>query len=152
MKNPIKFIAFCFAIFLTACTSVEVKPVSDASLLRNVCIEKNPRVTVPGFLEALQDGFANHDIKTKVISAGKYDSCDAILTYTALRSWDLKPYLSHAELRLNTPDGRRLGHAIYHLDGGGGFDLSKFSGVREKMFPVIDQLLGGKPATQQQQH
>lgn len=64
-------------------------------------------------------------------------------TYTALRSWDFKPYLSHAELRL-WHDGTQIGFAEYHLNGGGGFDLGKWRGTNAKMDPVIDKL----PASQ----
>jgi hypothetical protein len=64
------------------------------------------------------------------------------LTYTALRSWDFKPYLSHAELRL-WRDGLQIGAADYHLRGKGGFSFAKWQGTKAKMDPVIDQLLGG---------
>lgn len=62
------------------------------------------------------------------------------LTYTALRHWDMKPYLTHAELRL-WRDGKQIGFAEYHLNGNGGFDLGKWRGTKAKMDPVIDQLL-----------
>jgi hypothetical protein len=65
------------------------------------------------------------------------------LTYTALRSWDFKPYLSHAELRL-WKGGRQIGYAEYHLNGGGGLDLGKWRGTKAKMDPVIDKLLAGQ--------
>lgn len=62
------------------------------------------------------------------------------MTYTALRSWDFTPYLSHAELRMFKGD-ERVAYAEYHLTGKGGFDFSKWDSVRSKMTPVVEELL-----------
>jgi len=85
---------------LAACTSVTVRPVSSATPLQHVCIVKNPKVTVSDFVPVLQDGFDRHQIATAVVDESQAGTCGVTLTYTALRSWDFKPYLSHAELRL----------------------------------------------------
>lgn len=125
---------------LAACTSVNVRPLSSSTALRQVCIVKNPKVTVSDFVPALQDGFNRHEIVTLVVDESQAGKCDVTLTYTALRSWDFKPYLSHAELRL-WRGGRQIGSADYHLKGKGGLTFSKFGSTREKMDPVIDSLL-----------
>jgi hypothetical protein len=67
-------------------------------------------------------------------------NCECIVSYTARRSWDFKPYLSHAEVRIERL-GEQLGYATYHLEGGGGLALSKFDSTGEKMDPIIDELL-----------
>jgi len=125
---------------LAACTSVTVRPVSSATPLQHVCIVKNPKVTVSDFVPVLQDGFDRHQIATAVVDESQAGTCGVTLTYTALRSWDFKPYLSHAELRLWRA-GRQIGSADYHLKGKGGLTFSKFGSTREKMDPVIDSLL-----------
>jgi hypothetical protein len=125
---------------LAACTSVQVHPVSTAAPLQHVCIVNNPRVTVSDFVPVLQDAFNRHAIATSVVEQAQAGTCDVTLTYTALRSWDFRPYLSHAELRLWRA-GRQIGSADYHLKGKGGLTFSKFASTREKMDPVIDSLL-----------
>lgn len=131
------------ALLATGCTSVNVRPIASGERLQNVCIVNNPKVIVSDFVPVLRDGFNRHDISTSVVDEAQSRSCETTLTYTALRSWDLKPYLSHAELRL-WRDGKQIGSADYHLNGGGGFDLGKWRGTKAKMDPVIDKLLAGQ--------
>ena len=126
------------------CTSIQVKPLDASSPLKQVCIVQNPRVEVSDFVDVLRDGFDRHGIASSVVASEDAKPCDATLTYTALRTWDLAPYLSHAELRL-WRDGRQIGSANYHLNGGGGLPLMKWQGTKTKMDPVIDQLLAAKP-------
>jgi hypothetical protein len=134
------FVVFIAAFALNGCTAINVKPVSSSIKLQHVCIQENPKVIVPGFLRVLRDGFDRHGIATEVFSGARPDHCEYILTYTALRSWDVTPYLSHAELSLEK-DGQEVAHAEYHLRGKGGFSLMKWQGTRSKMDPVIDELL-----------
>jgi hypothetical protein len=125
---------------ITACTSVDVKPL-DASLdVQHVCIQRNPKVTLDGFVPMLEEGFARHGIATRVIE--QTQTCEYVLTYTALRSWDITTYLSHAELHL-LHNGREIANAEFHLNGKGGFAFTKFKGTESKMNPIIDQLLAG---------
>ncbi len=109
---------------ISGCTSVTVRPVSSSVHLQSVCIINNPKVIVADFIPVLRDDFSRHNIATSVVDQAQAQSCDVTLTYTALRSWDFKPYLSHAELRL-WRGGKQIGFAEYHLNGGGGFDLGK---------------------------
>jgi hypothetical protein len=55
----------------------------------------------------------------------------------------MKPYLTHAELRL-WEGGKQIGFAEYHLNGNGGLDLGKWRGTQAKMGPVIDELLASQ--------
>lgn len=131
------------AAVIAGCTSVNVRPVEASVQLHNVCIVNNPQVMVSDFIPVLRDGFSRHNIATTVVDQSQAASCPVTLTYTALRSWDFKPYLSHAELRLWS-GGTQIGFAEYHLNGGGGFDLGKWQGTKAKMDPVIDKLLDGQ--------
>jgi hypothetical protein len=117
--------------------------VESAANLGHVCIVSNPKVTVSDFVDVLRDGFNRHNVPTSVVTPEAARSCDVILTYTALRSWDVTTYLSHAELRL-WRSGIEIGSADYHLKGKGGFSLNKWGSTKEKMDPVIDQLLGAQ--------
>ena len=140
MKAKIALVA---TIAFSGCTSVNVRPVDNVASLQNVCIVRNPQVTVSDFISVLQDGFNRHNVATTVVEQNQANTCDVTLTYTALRSWDFKTYISHAELRLWRA-GRQIGSADYHLKGKGGFALTKWGSTKEKIDPVIDQLLTGK--------
>ncbi len=133
-----------FLLMIGGCTQINVKTVNPALKITHICIEKNPAVQVSDFLSVLCKGFNRHGIDTEVYSP-KYDggkpACDYILHYTALRSWDVVPYLSHAELTLYDREGRLVGFAEYHLAAKGGLCLTKWEGTESKMNPVIDLLL-----------
>ncbi|MDR2625632.1 MAG: Sbal_3080 family lipoprotein [Zoogloeaceae bacterium] len=134
-----------FVVSLASCTTVEVSPLDPDLEFLHVCIQKNPRVQVEDFISVLEAGFARHGVTTEVFSGKKPAHCEFILTYTALRSWDVSTYLSHAELRI-TKNKRQVASATYHLEGKGGLSLTKFAGTKAKMDPVIDQLFE-QPAT-----
>lgn len=125
---------------LSACTVVTVRPVDSSLNIRHVCVQNNPEVTVRDFTTIVRDGFDRHGISTEVFSGRKPNNCEYVLTYTALRSWDMSTYLSHAELRLEA-GGRQIAYAEYHLRGKGGFALNKWAATKTKMDPVIDELL-----------
>jgi len=134
---PVWLAIACLA--LSGCTSVQVKRADPATGMRHVCIEENPRVAVPDFLTVLRDGIDRNGLSSEVYRGQRPAHCEFVLTYTALRSWDLGTYLSHAELRIER-NGRQLASAQYHLRGKGGLSLTKWQGVETKMNPVIDEL------------
>jgi hypothetical protein len=138
----LKALIISTAILMTGCTAVTVRPASPDLQLMRVCIQNNPRVAVSDFVSVLRDGFDRHGIATEVISGAPAERCDAVLTYTAQKSWDMAPYLSVAEIRLER-DGRQLAYAEYHLRGKGGLSLAKWEGTKSKIDPVIDELLKG---------
>lgn len=140
MKKRLILLALVAPLF-TACTAVKVEPLAASHTNTPVCIVKNEDVIVPNFLAVVRNGFDRHDIGTKVFEDTAPGSCNVTLTYTALRSWDFTPYLSHAELWLRDSDGNRLAYAEYHLRGGGGLALNKWASVESKMDPVMDKLL-----------
>ncbi len=127
---------------LAACTNVQVKPVDTSTAMKHVCIHTNPAVIVSDFVPVMQDGFQRHGITADVYDRDLPESCRYVVDYTALRSWDFKPYLSHAEMRI-TEHGRLIASATYHLNGKGGFDMGKWRGTKAKMDPVMDELLAG---------
>lgn len=131
------------ALCTTACTTIQVTPLEPSLAISKVCIEVNSKVIVGDFLPVITSGFKRHGISTEIYSSVPDDECEVILTYTALQSWDLTPFLSHAELWLNDRSGNQIAYAKFHLEAKGGFDFSKWDSTEEKMNPVIDQLLAG---------
>ena len=140
MKKIFMCIAICC---LSACTKVDVVPLDPSLDMQLVCIERNPAVRLGDFLNILEDGIARHGMQSQVFDGQKPESCEYVLKYTALQSWDMGPYLSHAELRIYK-DNRQIASAIYHLQGKGGFSLMKWQDAKTKMDPVIDELLSKK--------
>ena len=134
-------IALLLLSTLVGCTSVNVKPLSVAHNISHIYIEDNPRVTVPGFISVIENKLEDHGISTEVYSGAKPQKYQAILTYTALRSWDLGTYLTDAEIRIKNKEGKQIGYAQYHLIGKGGLDPNKWASVKSKMNPVLDALL-----------
>ena len=105
-------------MLIGACTSVSVKPLNPTLGVSHVCIKENSKVAVSDFVNVIRDGFDRHGITTQVFEGPTPSGCDYILTYTALRSWDFAPYLSHAELRIER-NYRQVAFAEYHLNGKG---------------------------------
>lgn len=140
-------LALFAVVALAGCTTVEVRPIPNDAKIAKVCIEENPKVLVGDFVTVLSDGLARHGIGSEVYKGSRPAQCEYRLWYTATRNWDLSPYLSHAELRLDR-NGQIIASATYHLTGGGGFDLTKWAGTKSKMDPVIDELVTGKKPPQ----
>lgn len=142
MKYLLAALPVLAVLALAACTSVKVKPVDGSVAMRHVCIQQNPAVIVDDFVMVMQDGFQRHGIAAEVYDRDMPATCEYVVNYTALRSWDFKPYLSHAEIRI-TEHGRLVASATYHLNGKGGFDMGKWRGTKAKIDPVMDELLAG---------
>ncbi len=149
MKNIIYGVLSLIFIFnLSGCSTKIVEPIDKKYELSHVCIEDNPKVIVTDFIPVVEDTFQSHGISTEVYYRNSIPAdCSITMTYTALRRWDLSPYLSHAELRLYKKK-KKIGYAEYHLTGGGGLDLSKWASVKSKMTPVIEDLLRQYPIIQ----
>lgn len=141
--NKVKLILIIASLgVLSGCTTIEVRPIDKSTVIKHVCIRQNDKVQVRGFLNVLRDGFSRHGISSEVIPAQEKAKGRYIVTYTALRSWDITTYLSHAEIRIEK-DGKQIAYGQFHLRGKGGFALTKFKGTKSKMDPVIDRLLQG---------
>lgn len=138
-----KWTIACAAMALSACTSINVKPVTQqqSADIDHICIQNNPRVQVADFTQVLQDTLSKHGITSEVFEGKKPEHCAYTLSYTAQRSWDISPYLSQAQLNLKH-DNRSIAKASYHLRGKGGLSLAKWASTEAKMTPVIEQLLG----------
>jgi hypothetical protein len=137
-------VAGAAAALALGCTSVTVVPVEASVGLRKVCIARNAEVVVDEFLDVVSAGFRRHGIETEIRDEGTLADCEFVLRYTALRSWDLDAYVSHAELHLER-GGEQVASAIYHLRGKGGYAITKYQSTKKKMDPVIDELLAQYP-------
>ena len=120
------------------CTSVTVAPLKPG--VPEVLVRENPKVSMAGFLPYVRKNFESRGIPTRVIKESDAAGDAYVVTYTALRSWDLTTYLSQAEFWIHHSSDL-VGHAEYHLRGKGGLALTKFQHVETKLDPVFDELL-----------
>ena len=136
------FLTATLVSLLAACTSVRVSAVDPRyKPISRVCIERNPKVMVDDIAGVIEDGFRRHGIATAMYDPPVPQDCAYVLTYTALRSWDMVSFMKYAELHLR--DGQQtIGSATYQHRGG--FGLNKWASTESKMRPVIDELLAAQ--------
>jgi hypothetical protein len=126
---------------VAGCTTLDVSRLpSQQTRIDVVCIQRNDDVNVDDFVAVVQEGFARHNIATKVIEGTLPTDCHYVLEYAADRWWDLAPYMVDARLTI-TRDGLFVSSGHYHLNGHGGLDLGKYAGTSSKLNPVIDEML-----------
>ncbi len=137
----------CFFLFaaclLAGCNSIDVQPISSTvGPIKVVYIVANPSADqiAPELEGAIENGFARHGIGTRLVQTPPAGDGDYYLTYLAIGGWDLKPFLKTAEVHLKRGP-RQVGEA--HFQAGGGLSTSKFDSVRDKINPLMDQLLAG---------
>ena len=131
------------ALVFGACTSIRVNQLDpEKHRVYHVCIEDNPKVIVPDFPEVIERGLQRHGISSEVYTGQRPKHCEYHLAYTAFKTWDMASYLHHAEVRLYR-GYNEIADAEYHLNGKGGFALTKWQSVGTKMDPVMNQLLQG---------
>lgn len=137
-----KVLLGCTFVALSACTSVQIKPVSVANNdpVQEVCIVNNSQVTIPNFESIIIKRIQSHNIRTKTIHSVNKNDCQYKLYYTARRSWDLATYLSQADLKLYK-NNMLVGSVEFKQ---GGASPIKWRGVESKMNPLVDKLFAGK--------
>ena len=134
---------FCLIILASGCTAITIRPVDTQLQIKQVCIKDCQKECFDEqMVDTIRDGFKRHGITTTVNSDESDSQCEYHLSYYCERTWDMAMYMNHAELRLYQGEAQ-IGYAEYHLRGKGGFSLMKFKSTKEKIDPVIDQLLSG---------
>jgi hypothetical protein len=125
---------------LAGCATTSVVPVTNEPLT-SVCIIHNPDVNVDDFVAVVQERFAYHGIKSRLVEASPAPAaCPYTLDYTADRWWDLAPYMVDAKLFLKK-NGEVIASGHFHIKAHGGFDVTKWKGTEAKLDPVIDEML-----------
>jgi hypothetical protein len=127
------------ALTLASCTTTHVgKPREAPDAVSLVCIQENNRVVIDDILDVLDQGFLRNGIETRLFSASEPEDCSYVLTYTARRSWIGVPFMRYAHLRL-LYEGSVIATATYT----GGLDTNPYASNRDKLDPVIDELVSG---------
>lgn len=138
MKKILLIGALGFGV--VGCSSIVVKPTSVSTLQQSpLCIEDNPKVTVPNFNDYLKDAFQRHQIKTQIYDKNDLpESCRYKLNYVAYRSWDISLYLS--QIKLDLFEGNEKIAEVDWKQGSGA--INKWRNSESKVFDAVDQLVG----------
>jgi hypothetical protein len=141
MRPVLQFSSLCLvAAALFGCTSIDVQPVAKELGVQHVCIQDNQRGGVYDFLIVLTDGFARHGITTEVFYGAPPERCEYVLTYKTTMGWDVMLYLNQVDLRIDH-QGQKVASGTYHLIGSGGISSIKWNPTKDKVDPLIDELL-----------
>lgn len=104
-----------------------------------MCIKENPKVLVLDFIDVVEDELVQRNLKSLLYSNTKPSGCEFTLEYTALRSWDLKPFMTMARIKIKKDD---LIVGSVRFDQASGLGFSKFEPTVVKLRPVFKELFG----------
>lgn len=139
-----KIILIGILLVLTGCTSIQVNNINgfNPSMIRQVCVINNPKVTIKGFDEIIVRSLARYNVESTVLTSNQNTSmCQTTLKYVALRSWDFTPYLVSADFNLYQ-NNRLVSSAAFKLKGKGGLSPNKWRSTETKVNELVDELMG----------
>jgi len=84
--------------------------------ITQLCIIRNPKVLMKGFLPELEAQIKSHGITTFVYTAYDPERCQYWLDYTANWHWDFLMYMNYAELNLYDHTAL-IGRAVFDNTG-----------------------------------
>ena len=120
------------------------KPSFDVASTPELCVIDNPAVYSP-FLAFYTAALTKKGFVVKMQPQGAaLDSCVAVSTYTALRSWDMVVYLAYTELTFYK-QGNVSGNAVYDARQGSGNIGQKFIDAEQKVYELVELALAQPP-------
>lgn len=142
-----KIILLSLMFGLVGCAGKPVKALDSAKLntLREVCIERNIKVTIPSFENDLERAFIENGIKSRFYTETRPNDCQNRLTYSAQRSWDMAVYTSVIQLDLYDGNGDQIAKVDWEQNP---LALNKWRGNNGKVQDAVNRLLG-KPNIKQ---
>jgi hypothetical protein len=136
-----KLLLLIALLFLSGCSIVRtVDPITTK--ISDICIKRNPKVFMAGFLPELQTQIESYGISTRVFDDTAPNDCPFQLRYTANWAWDVTMYLTYAEIAVyENVHKQRIGRGIYDARDGGG-RLDKFGPTANKLKTITEPLFG----------
>ncbi len=136
----IKYIApiAIFTLLLAGCTNVTngVHYATFDGMPKEVCIVKNPHVTIGNALPAIQNGFERRGVHTHIVDFSTDCPCTYTVEYSARRSWNATTYLRTAYVVLNK-DNRPVARAEYTASP---YTLTKWGRTEERLDAMVGEL------------
>lgn len=136
-----KILIIGFVLGLVGCAGNPVKALDTEKLntLREVCIERNSKVTIPSFENDLERAFIENGIKSRFYADNKPSDCQNRLTYSAQRSWDMAVYTSVIQLDLYDINGEQIAKVDWEQNP---LALNKWRSTDGKVLDAVNKLLG----------
>ena len=130
-------------VLLCGCSITQkVTPVSGPGI-EEVCIVENPKVRA-SFLEVYKNALAEKGLNVRIAEPDNaVPECTVISTYRANWSWDLRLYMSYAEIKV-FKGNELIGIAEYDATKGGA-NTNKFINAEAKVKELVDKLFVGMP-------
>lgn len=149
MVSQIKnILVLCLFVYLiSGCQKFTVKQLDPAIKIKKLTIIKNPKVTIPDFIEVLKDSFQLQEISCDVVEYESVANSRYILLYSARRSWDLKTFLRNADLKIYDKSKKPkelLSYGTFYVTNS--LNFSKFNPDRNKIFPLVNEMITGEKA------
>ena len=142
-----KILIGVMVLAMVGCTSIQVNNSNgfQPQSVKQICVIKNPKVIIDGFENSIVRSFARYNIKAEIYPENaKPLFCETTMQYTALRTWDVVPYLSYARFTI-LKDGQFASEAEFKLKANGGLALNKWRSTDTKIDELVDQLMGRTP-------
>lgn len=136
----------CGVQLLGGCNSYKVTALPYDANLKGIVVVDNPKVRDGHFLPVLEKAFNDRGFRVRHGAAADVRQDEAAVTYSALRSWDVVPYLTDADVVI-TKNGAQKASGHYHHNGRNwSLDVfTKWRGTGYKMADLYDQLLANYP-------
>ncbi|WP_455757769.1 Sbal_3080 family lipoprotein [Sulfurimonas sp.] len=145
MKKSLYILVSALVVLFSGCSTKKmqssVEQINAEHKLEHICIEDNLRFQVNGFIKGVSEIFNEYGITTETYKAdNKPESCNTIMTLASNYSANVKAYMNDAELKLYE-NKEQIGYAQYISDADGMIDYNKFDTVKNKISPVVEDLL-----------
>lgn len=133
---------FACGLLVCGCNSYKVTALPYDANLKGVVVVDNPKVRDGHFVPVLEKAFGERGFRVRHGAAADAAGDEAVVTYSALRSWDIVPYLTDADVFISK-DGVRKASGHYHHNGRNwSLDVfTKWRGDGYKMAELYERLL-----------
>jgi len=148
-------------VVLAGCATQQtvVEPIPPQTPISEICILVNPAVRVPGFVTLVQEGISRHGLRSTTFGEVP-SSCVYVLEYVALSTWLGQPTpstttLGRADIRMYS-NKKLIGSVNYVIPrevrrtDGSADNSARFSSMKEKLDPLMDELLKNFPSSKGQ--
>lgn len=129
------------AVVLTSGACTVVQQVDEVPCrVAQACIERNPASPVD-LSALLAEGFRRNGVATTIADVARTRDHEFVVRYVASTKWDFVDFLADVKVDVFRRN-QRVGGLRYLLpDSSGGLSWSKFDSDKEKLDPMIDQML-----------
>lgn len=127
---------------LDGCNSYRVTALPYDANLKGVVVVDNPKVRDGHFVPVLERAFAERGFRVRHGAATDAAGDEAVITYSALRSWDIVPYLADADVVISKNGVQKASGHYHHTGGSLSLDVfTKWRGDEYKMADLYDKML-----------